>query len=96
MQREPESDAQCARDQESLHRKLGPRLAKPHAGDQTQDHRGQRGDEAKCQVTTRVVFKSAFARKQVQKPLVEVISKVEILVPVRRESGEIVLRIPLR
>src|SRR5204862_8193140 len=71
------------------------RFAKPDSRNQAQDHRAQRGNETQREVSTGVVFETIFTREQVQEPLVEAVSKIVVLVPVRGETREIMLSVPL-
>jgi len=65
---------------------IRPRIIVPSVGNKTQR-----------EVSARVVIRSDFSRgKQIQEPLVEAISKIVVLVPVRGEPREVVLCIPRR
>ena len=72
----------------------GRRVAQPAAGDQPQDHRAQRGDEAQRRVAAAVGDKRRLARQQVEEPHVEGLPEVAVLVPVRRQPA-VVMR-PVR
>ena len=60
------------------------------AGQEAQDHRRQRGDEAQRRVAAAVVRERPLAGKQVQEPGVERPGQVAVLVPVRREAARMV------
>src|SRR6266568_576326 len=96
MQRQSKRNPRNAGNQQLLHRDLGPGFPQPAPGDQAQDHCAQRRNETQCEVSTRVVHEAIFAREQVQEPLVEAVSEIVVLVPVRSESREVVLRVPRR
>src|SRR5439155_13314591 len=61
---------------------------------EAENHRPERGDEAERKVSAVVRDKRTLAREQVQKPLVEGITEVVVLVPVRQETGVIVPEMP--
>ena len=60
------------------------------AREQPEDHRRERGNEVQRQIAAAVVDKRPLARKQVEEPLVDPGGEVRVLVPVRREAGDVV------
>ena len=68
--------------------------AQPAAGDQAEDHRAERRDEAQCEIAAAIRDERLRAREQVEEPDVERVSEIVVLVPVRRESA-VVMR-PVR
>ena len=65
----------------------GRSLPEHAAGDQAQDHRRQRGDEAERRVAAAVVRERPLAGEQVEEPGVERPGQVAVLVPVGGEAG---------
>src|SRR5437867_367485 len=96
MQRQSQRNPRHAGNQQLFHRNVRPGVSQPAPCDQAQDHRAQRRNETQREVSTGVVHEGIFAREQVQEPLVEAVAEIVVLVPVRRESREVVLRVPRR
>ena len=67
-----------------------PRAPQDPARQQAQDHRRQRGDEAQRRVAAAIARERLLPGKQVQEPGVERPGQVAVLVPVRRETGQMV------
>ncbi len=66
----------------------------PASGDEPEDHRAQRRDEAEREIAAAVGHQRRLAREQVQEPLVEGQPQVGVLVPVGRQPR--VLMRPVR
>ncbi len=85
-----EADSDRAGNEKPLHWDGRRRSAKPASGDQAQNHRAQSRNEAEGQITALVVDKRLRSWKQVEKPLIESMSQVAVLVPMRGEAAEVV------
>src|SRR6266576_2465251 len=96
MQCQTENNSCQASKQQLFHRDVRPGSAQPTPRNQAEDHRPQCRDKTQCEVTALVVNKRMLARKEIQEPLVETVSEIVVLVPMRSESRIVVLRVPLR
>jgi len=73
-----------------------PRLTRPaippqqRAGEEAEDHRPERRDEAQGLVAATVEGERLLAREEVQEPAVELRREILALVPVRREAVQVV------
>src|SRR5207245_165108 len=65
-------------------------IAQPAAGDEAEDHRAERRNETQRAVPAAVIEERLLAREEVHEPGVERPGEVGVLVPMRRESADVV------
>ena len=94
VQQQSGGHADDACEQQPLEGDLRRGLPQPAPRHEAENHRPERGDEAEGKVSAVVRDKRTLAREQVQKPLVEGITEVVVLVPVCQETGVIVPEVP--
>ena len=78
-------------DREALYRNPWGSGAKPFTRPQAEKYRAKRWDEAQGEITAAVVYEARRARKEVQKPEVNRLAKVAVLVPVGGKPGEVIV-----
>src|SRR5207302_1695566 len=91
MQQGSGGETDESRDQQAAHGNGGRGRADPAARDQAEDHGAESRDETQRQVAAAVEQERFGPGQQVEKPDVERLPEIRILVPVRGEAGEVVL-----